>query len=202
MAIQIQVEPRARSKLSILVEQKEWKTVPRSLFANVLTPILHCKSVEELEERFQTLEEPIAKRYAVFLLSKKAYPSVVLRKKLKEKGFSDKSVDITMQYCKKLGALNDEQLLTSFLEKKLTKGYSLYLAKQMASFRFGTAIEGNFDRLKSLENASARKLFNKHFSKFLTKNPKNLQKMINFFLRRGYTRDFIADLLQEIQEGN
>ena len=65
------------------------------------------------------MDYPIARKYALRLLSMRNYHSAVLRRKLEQKGFSDESSERVINDCKRMGFLNDDEAIL----REFRRGY-------------------------------------------------------------------------------
>lgn len=69
-------------------------------------------------------EEKIGKRYALYLLSKRAYLSSDLMAKLETKGISSETAKGIIHYCLEKGFLDDAQQIARLVAKELRKAQS------------------------------------------------------------------------------
>ncbi len=183
------------SKIAIFIDENRWKTVNRHLFRKELSSLLYCHTEEELLQNFIRIEKTVAKRYALFCVSKQSLFSLQLYKKLKAKELSEEAIDFAIDFCKKIKALNDEALAERFLERKMQKGFSEKFAKRVLQMKGKTSPSKDFSAPK--EKEILKKLLEKKFSKANWKSAQEVQRIYRFFLRRGFSIDLIRQTLQD-----
>lgn len=118
-------DPEDSFWLNIMWEEDLWKKIYKPLFMRKLRSLFSAENLQEVERLFLELEEKTAKSFAVRSLSKKAMLSVELLKKLREKGISEESAQKTLVFCRKIGAIQDKELLESRVASELRKGHGL-----------------------------------------------------------------------------
>lgn len=65
------------------------------------------------------MDYPIARKYALRLLSMKSYHTAVLKRKLERKGFSSESSERVIQDCKRMGLIQDDEAIL----REFRRGY-------------------------------------------------------------------------------
>ena len=55
------------------------------------------------------------------MLSKRNYPSPIMRQKLKAKGISSEAIDVVITYCIEKGFIDDDYWIQNFVQKELEK---------------------------------------------------------------------------------
>lgn len=180
--------------LTIVIDENPWKTVSKSLFQKQLSSLIYQGDLKALEAAFLALECKVAKSYAVYLLSKKAYFSLELIKKLKSKKISEEAAREALSFLKKKALLKEEPLIESFIKKKMEKGYSASFAKRALKEKAGLSIESPsyLD-----ESVIIKKLYEKKF-KGKELNTQGKQRVFQFFLRRGFHYETISSALSDL----
>jgi SOS response regulatory protein OraA/RecX len=175
--------------LVILIDESPWKKVSKSLFQKEVASLQQCANVDELQKSFSLLENRLAKRYAIRLLSRQSLFFKSLQEKLLRKNFSKQAIEHALEFCQKLGAIKEESQSERFILNKMKKGYSLRFAKR--------ALQEKTDitppHVVSDEAAVIRSLLKKKFSLISWNNPKASLKVLQFFARRGFPIDMILE---------
>jgi len=123
---------------------------------------------------------------AIRLLARREYFSQELKIKLSQKGFSQKEIEQAIEECKRLGALNDEQVLARWIEKfkKQGKGPYFIIAKLKAKGIHLSPHDSRIlsDQKEALKTFAEKKLKNKKLSE---------EKLFQMLLRRGFDAEDI-----------
>ena len=145
-----------------------------------------------------------AKLRAMNLLTKRPYTERKLRDKLEEGLHSQECIDIAIDYVKSFGYLDDRayardyinyhmsQLSMKTMEQKLLqKGVSAQVIREC------------LDEVDSLECADAERkqiyqLFQKKFHGQIPQDMTEKNKMMNFFLRKGYSMSAVKCVLADL----
>lgn len=107
--------------LTILVDDEEWRDIHTHIFGK--KPSLHtvCKSFQDLEDQFPTLEHRAALNYTMRKLTVKSLPSGELEKNLQERLVSDETIERIISECQRLGYLNDNDWVESFIKRQMAR---------------------------------------------------------------------------------
>lgn len=118
-----------------------------------------------------------ARRYALFLLSKKHYHSSLLLQKLIGKGAKKKIAEKVLKDCQKMGLLDDKQALYFLLQR----GHS----PKLIAWRLKIPLEQIY---ASIDSEALREKVRKSLSKFSSK-----QKAFSSLLRKGFDYELISE---------
>ena len=122
MSLSIENKKEDPKTLILLWEGTPWREVPKWLFFSELRKIPARLTWEEFLSHFNLLEEKIAKKQAIVLLSKRSYLSSDLQAKLISKGLSSKAAQAGVVYCQQKGYLNDTQEIARLIAREQRKG--------------------------------------------------------------------------------
>ncbi len=164
-----------------------WRRVHKQLFFKKLKSVSFARSLDEAKLFFVEIEEKVAKSFAVNSLSKRALLTSELVQKMQEKGISDETIVKTITFCKKIGALEDLQILENRIQKEIRRGHGLMYAKakwQRAVLQ--EPVEWNSLEKRNLEKEAALQLIQKKGKK---------KDLFLFLLRRGFRSEIIKEVL-------
>jgi len=185
--LKIEVDLEAPLYIVLSWDGSVWKKLYKYLFFRKLKPLFSAGSFEEAKVAFMEIEWKVAKSFAVNSLSRRALLTLELTKKMQEKGFSGDVILKTLEFCKKIGALEDFQILENRIQKDLRKGRGLMYAKAKWQRSVGEEpIEWNSLEKRNLEKEAAMQLMKKKGKK---KDP------FLFLLRRGFRSEVIKEVL-------
>ena len=157
-----------------------------------------------IEKVLGTEERTRAKQKALALLSYRARSVEELRGKLVEKGFSEDSIESTMEDLRRVGLLDDVKFAASFVHTQMT---DKPMSKRMLTFELRkkgieeTVIEKAVEEEygSEAEVDVARRLAMRRIERF-SGEPKKLKKrLVDFLGRRGFGWDVISTVLQEVE---
>lgn len=181
--LKIVEDPESPFWVLLLWEEDLWKKVYKPLFVRKLHSLFSAKTIEEMELIFTELEEKVSKSFAVRSLSKKALLSSELLKKLREKGVSEETSQKTLTFCQKIGAIQDEDLVDSRIERELRKGHGLKYIQSKWKMEINT-----LDKQVEEKKAAIA---------LLQKKGKNQKNPYLFLLRRGFCVETIREVLKD-----
>lgn len=98
------------------------------------------------------------------------------------------------------GLLNEQRFVEHYIHFRLNKGYGPLRIKMELQAR-GLTSEMIAEQLKITDNAwfdEILKVWQKHFKGKIAKEPKLRAKQIRFLQQRGFTREQIESVLEEI----
>lgn len=182
----------------VLWDGLPWKEVCKSLFIKDLINFPNCQSKQEFEQQFICLEKKIAKKYLLYLLSKRGFFSAELEAKLLSKGFSPRIVQAAIEDCCQKGFLDDAQRMDHLMARELERGKSI----RAICFKLSQKkIISNSQRCDYLHQAAA--FDQKALQKWLQKNngrikwnhPLERKKLIAKLYRRGFSLELILENL-------
>lgn len=144
-----------------------------------------------------------AKLRAMNLLTKRPYTEQKLREKLEEGLHSDACVDIAIDYVKSFGYLDDEAYAKDYIAYHMsTLSRKAMQQKLLQKGIDADLIDSCLDELCELEGSRAeceqvRRLFEKKYHAVIPTDYVEKNKMIHFFLRKGYSMSVIKQVLEE-----
>ena len=169
----------------------------------------HLKQGEEIPEHvYRELTGEVlpkrAKLRAMNLLTKRPYTEQKLRDKLEEGLHSAECIDIAIEYVKSFGYLDDRAFATDYIayhmdsqsrrimeQKLLQKGIDAKVIKECMD-------EITEHSGEDLEKEQIRRLFLKKYNGRIPQDCAEKTKMLNFFLRKGYSVSSVKRALAEI----
>ncbi len=142
-----------------------------------------------------------ARHYALWLLSKQAYPSAQLKRKILQKGYSDSECDFAIQECTRLGYLDDDEWMKLYIngqirkcvgplrliQKMTTKGIDYQTAK-------GATEEHYSWEQQQLAAEAALKKANKSEEEL---DYKERQKLFQSLVRKGFSYEIIQNAFSQ-----
>ncbi len=142
-----------------------------------------------------------ARRYSIRLLSYRARSEKELRRRLEEKGFSERTISPVIRFLKEAKFLDDtmlaEQLRRQAFEVKLL-GFSAAKAYMLNRGLPRDIVDGVLDFDEDEQVLNARKLLDKKLKsvgKYLTADER--KKLWNYLARRGYSSVTIRKALRD-----
>lgn len=194
--IKIAIKKKEGIYCQIFLNDDVYREVPYSFYKKKLAIPKIFPSIEQAKTYLNELDYQIGREYACFLLSKKAYLTVALRKKLNEKKFFNTTIDQIEQEFLKLGYLNDLNLLTMLIEKeskKKGKRATFYKLKSLGldSKFFGPLLE------KLYSNEDQVKVIRQIIDKKKSQTPQALYLTL---ARKGFDHDLIVQGIKEFKE--
>lgn len=181
--------------LDLRVDGSLWREIHKTSFARKLSPLMSCTTQEELIRVFFKIECSVAELAALRLLAKRDYFTFQMRKRLKERRLSDKSVDYALDKCLSLGYLDDERLTESFISflKRKGKGPRYIAQKLKERLGFLPDISRDLDEEKAL----VAQLLKKKFPHLCDGGERERSRAIRFLLGRGFEMGLI---IQEVKK--
>lgn len=145
-----------------------------------------------------------AKLRAMNLLTKRPYTEQKLREKLSEGMHSQVCIDTAIDYVKSFGYLDDRTFAAEYIayhmssqsrrvmEQKLTqKGIAPKLIRECLE-------EMDVHACEEAEQEQIHRLFIKKYKGQIPEDSAEKTKMINFFIRKGYSMSAVKSVLEEI----
>ena len=161
--------------------------------------------IEITENQYlEILEQVVLKRAklrALHLLTDMGRSEKQLRQKLQQTEYPEKVIEAAISYVKSFGYLNDRQYAESFIishkDKYSKRELSLKLReKGIQSQDIDLALEEAYgDSASEEENTIRQILEKKHWMERL-QDPKEKQKVVAYFVRKGFSYTSICNVLQ------
>ena len=166
------------------------------------------KDHEISPEIYRELTEQIlpkrAKLRAMNLLTKRPYTEQQLRQKLQEGLYGQRYIDIALEYVSSFGYIDDEAYARDYITyHAVTDSYKNIERKLMQKGIDAKIVHRIFAEVsagdpKDYEREQIRTLFMKKYKGIIPGNPAEKSKMLNFFLRKGYSVSKVRAALEEI----
>ncbi len=200
MALSIEVKKEDPKMILLTWEGKVWRELSKSLFFNELRKIPRDLSRDDFLKSFTLLEEKIGKRYAVYLLSQRAFLSSDLEAKLTSKGFSPGAARAVIEYCTEKGFLDDSQEIARLVAKELKKGQSAKavffklkakkkIDEQQLRRHLQQAAPSDSDVLQTWLNKNAKKI--------KSDDPLEIRKLMAKLCRKGFSYEEVFKLFRD-----
>jgi len=158
----------------------------------------------ELDQMFlDAVEEEIvkkkAKKYVLYLLEQMDRSKEQLREKLKYKYYKDHVIEEALAYAQSFGYIDDTRLATNFInsrkESKSKKEiYQLLVQKKLSKDIIDAAFEEMYeekDEIHAISHIASKKGYT-----FEGKDYKEKQKIVAYFVRKGFSYDKVYHVLQ------
>ncbi len=145
-----------------------------------------------------------AKLRAMHLLTKRPYTEYQLRQKLREGMYPDQSIESAMAYVKSFGYIDDEAYARDYISYHLEcsgiRNIEQKLQQKGIDSKLIGRILGEMDplELSCAQTEQIRALFQKKYKGCIPEDAAQKNKMINFFLRKGYSVSEVKRALKEI----
>lgn len=157
-----------------------------------------------IEKVLQAEERSQAKVKALALLGYRARSIEELKGKLREKGFSEKTIASTVEDLERVGLLDDAKFASSFVHTRMT---DRPMSKRMLTFELkkkgvadGVVEEAVTEAFgEESEIDVARRLVVKRLGRYSGEPTKARKRLADFLGRRGFGWDVISTVLQEVE---
>lgn len=182
-------------EISIYFEEDLWKKVNKSIFFNGLSVLYRATSIEKVEEIFREIEKKAAKAFAIRALGRRALFSSELRQKMYDKGLSSSAISEVLQFCERIGSIDDENLAKIKTEIELRKGKGQVAA--LLKIRRWVDVESislDFPKIKELERESLLKYLQKKRIEVSSLKLDEQRKLYLTLLRRGFKKESIQEV--------
>lgn len=139
------------------------------------------ETVEGLDKWLETTEKSLARGAALFFLARRSLSSQILYKKLVQKKFSTKVIEVTIESLKKIGYLSDEeyyerQIFNEFQKGKGPRYIAMKLGLDLGKVREAISLE--------MEEKEIEKIFKK-------KGGLPRRKIAQSLLRKGFDPEIV-----------
>ena len=124
MALKWEKAPNNPKMIDLFWEGSLFRTVYKFLFSKELVSIPETVTYEELCSHLAQIEQKGGKRYALWLLSRRALLSSELEEKLLSKGISQESAEKILHFFVERGYLDDTAQMNRLIAGELKKGRS------------------------------------------------------------------------------
>lgn len=201
MSLKIEEKKGDPKTLVLYWEGEIWRCVYKPLFVSGLRKISGDLSWKEFLEQFAALEQKIARRYAIWLLSRRSYLSSDLTAKLMAKGISESVALDVVSFCTAKGYVNDSQEITRLIAKEQRKG----LAARAIYFKLKSKkgidehlIRQLLGQSSSLDQGVLKKWIDKYGKKMDRNDRTAKPKLIAKLCRRGFSLELVLKELGDI----
>lgn len=176
----------------IFLDEELYKTVITQGWCRRLHLPKHFDSLKQVDAWFYQLEYLCAREYVYNLLSKRHYPSPMLKQKLSLRKVSKETVQKILSECEDNRYIDNQLWVESFIKREFSKGWGpkailLKLrekgfSQEKSSKILSVLISKEDEALKITERLSQRK--------FTT-----VQKAYGYFFRKGFDSEIIQSVL-------
>ena len=200
MSLSLEFKKDDPKALILLWEGNPWREVPKYLFYNELRRFPVQLNWEEFLSRFNLLEEKIAKRQAIALLSKRGYLSSDLETKLLFKGLSPKGAKAAVVYCQEKGFVNDTQEIARLIAREQKKGLgakAIFFKLKQKKKIDDHQLRRGLDQTETSEKEALEKWLIKNAKKVKWNDPLEMRKLMAKLMRRGFSGELVFNLLRK-----
>lgn len=195
MVLKLEIKKEDPKSLILCWEGQIWRKVCKSLFFNDLKKFPKDSNWEDFYSRFSLLEEKIAKRYVLFLLSRRNYLSSELEAKLAAKGVSPRIAKDAVLHCCEKGYVNDAEEIERLFAKELKKGQSargaFFKLKQKGIS--DSQLRQHLQQAKLTDRQNLQKWLKKNAGKMKGNDPNEMKKWMAKLCRRGYSLELVLE---------
>ena len=200
MKIEFRHKQDSSGEITIFVDGEPWREVHRSIFGRRPSIPKGCESLNELNEQFAEIEYRAAFLYALRRLSLKAHHITELKKNLETRLVSPSATQQVITECQRLGYLNDQEWLESFVRGNLAKNLGPHAILRKLRAR-GFSYEMAAQVLQSLDNAESQKdrvlhLLNTRFRSKDLSDYHTKEKVFASLIRKGFPLSEIHSALK------
>lgn len=193
----------AEGVYTLFIEEDQVCDVHRSIFGR--SPSFPpFSSLAEWPEVFDAFEYKRAKRYLIWLLTRKSYHSEEIEKTLKQKLVQKKTVERLIKEFKQEGYLDDEEWLQRFVSAKIKKeGFFSILTKlrlKGLSQETIQAVKESFSPSTEEETVQIEAIIRKKAARKNLKDQKEKKKLIASLARKGFSLDAIFNSFTIIEK--
>ncbi len=140
---------------------------------------------------------------ALYLLGFKDRTKKELNTKLHEKGYDDKEIELAIDKISEYGYINDEAYARRYIKSRINKKGSKLIVRELQSKGISTdVINEQLDEMDVDVSDIIVRTIEKKYSNFDYKDITVRQKVVSYFLRRGYCYVDINNALNRWQEAN
>ena len=201
MSLRFEIKKGDPKSLILYWEEEAWRCVYKPLFISGLRKISPDLSWEEFLIQFTALEQRVAKRYVIWLLSRRIYLSSDLTAKLISKGFSPAIAEEIVAFCQAKGYLDDSQEIARLIAKEQRKGLAARAIYYKLKAKKGineTLLRQLLEKVTSSDQGALKLWLEKHAKKVNCNDPKERNKMIAKLCRRGFSPEMVFKELGDI----
>jgi SOS response regulatory protein OraA/RecX len=199
MVLKLEIKKEDPRVIQLSWEGKVWREVHKSLFFNDLNKFPEGLTWEEFLERFTSLEEKIARRYAIYMLSKRNFLASNLESKLLAKGVSPSVAQAIILYCSEKGYIDDSQEMARLIGKELRKGQSakaVYFKLKQKRGVDDSQLRQLLRQAALSDQEALQRWFEKNGRKINRKDPKEMKKWIAKLCRLGFSAELVFHTLK------
>jgi regulatory protein len=178
-----------QNNIDIIIDGTLWKTTKKSFYRHIKT----CHSAEDLE----AAELKYSKNICIRLLSRQNYLSHALRRKLQSYNLSSQAIEYGIQECLRLGLINDELWIESFIRGQIRKKNGPHLIVQKLKMK-GLKDHEFENFIPKSDPGSILKLLETRYRKYDLKNYPERQKVYAALRRKGFDKESINEAIQSL----
>lgn len=199
MGLSLEFKENDPKTLILLWEAEPWREVSKSLFFNELKRFPHGLGWEDFLGRYYLLEEKIAKKHAIVLLSKRSYLSANLESKLLSKGLSPQASKVAILFCQEKGYLNDAHVVARLIAKEQKKGLgakAIFFKLRQQKKISEQQLRQELNQTELSEKEVLEQWLRKNARKIQRDDPLEMRKLMAKLMRRGFSSDVVFSLLK------
>jgi SOS response regulatory protein OraA/RecX len=198
MVLTLEIKKDDPKTLILCWDGQIWRKLCKSLFFNDLNIVRKDLNWEDFYAQFSLLEKKIAKRYLLFLLSKRNYLTSQLEAKLLSKGFSPLITREAVLLCCEKGYVNDAEEMGRLFVKEMKKGQSAratYFKLKQKKAIHDSQLRQHLHQAELADKQNLQEWLKKHAGKIKRDDPKEMRKWIAKLNRRGFSLELILQAL-------
>lgn len=193
-------DPKQRNSYLIRLENDEEFVISDEDYFSGLVYSLEEIDIALIKNFADNLLFKKAKEYAVKFLAYRVRSSGELRQKLAQQGFSEDIIEKAIDYSKENGYMDDERFAELYSNQLAnSKMYARKLIKYELRKKgvSDESIEAVFENSTVTDEDVARRIIDKKFKRIDMSDRKQMAKMQNFFMSKGFSYDIIANVLND-----
>ncbi len=192
-----------RPKIMVIyIDEEPWHEFDSSFFPKHFSFPEHLSTIEDLEEFYFRTEFQSGNRLIIAKLAVRNYYSGELKKLLKEKGVSDKTIARIIKNCKEDGYLDDEAWIAGFVnrERRNKNGPALTRLKLKRIGIPEHLIENALAPVQEdeVQEEGVRKILQTKYSSRNLKDIKEKNKVVAGLMRKGFDFDIVIEIVNSL----
>jgi SOS response regulatory protein OraA/RecX len=195
MGLKLEVHKENPKRILVFWEGELWRDLNKALFFTELKKFPALLSWEDFSERFGILEQKAGKRYAIYLLSRRALLSSALEGKLTEAGIALEVAEALVEFCRERGFLDDAGEIARLVAKEQKKGMSakaIFFKLRAKKGIDQTLLREQLQGVVSQDEAALQRWLLKWEKKIDYSNPLEVRKWMAKLCRKGFSHGIVS----------
>ncbi len=197
----IEEQKKNKKRSSIFVDNEYYCSIDKDILGEICLSEGRQLNEEEFSRIMETIQYKDALRAALYMLTRSSKTENEVRKKLREKQYSEKSINQVLKYLEEINYVNDTNYTESYVRSmRDTKGISrksLYY-KLVAKGIDSDIIQQVLDEAGINDYDSALKIAQKKAITIKGDKREKASKLLSFLYRKGYEAEICRKVIEEL----